>query len=188
MEKRYARPAFFARSNEDMKCATILLLLSLSPMMAATNETPPPQPSETTAEMTAPSEEVKDSDAMMDRAVAKARESLGFFLAAMKANKPDTSGFEVKKCVIDGDQVEHLWVNNLTWDGKAFHGRIDNKPLDVTDVALGRSVTVKPEDLTDWMFLKNGELMGGFTIRVLYSRLSGEDKAKFDQEAGFKIK
>ena len=83
--------------------------------------------------------------------------------------------------------MEHLWVGDITWDGTAFHGHIDNEPLDVTNVAVGRRVTVSPEDLTDWMFIKNGKLMGGFTMRVLYSRLSADDKAKFDQQAGFKM-
>jgi uncharacterized protein YegJ (DUF2314 family) len=54
---------------------------------------------------------------------------LGFFLAALKANKPDTTGFEVKKCVIDGEKVEHLWVGDITWDGKAFYARIDNEAV-----------------------------------------------------------
>jgi uncharacterized protein YegJ (DUF2314 family) len=170
-----------------MKRATILLLLSVSLSTAATNKASPPEVDDSTADAKAPCQEVKDDDAMMDRAVAKARESLGFFLAALKANKSDTMDFEVKKCVVDGENVEHLWVGDITWDGKAFHGHIDNEPLDVTNVAVGRRVTVSPEDLTDWMFIKNGKLMGGFTMRVLYSRLSADDKAKFDQQAGFKM-
>jgi uncharacterized protein YegJ (DUF2314 family) len=37
------------------------------------------------------------------------------------------------------------------------------------------------------MFLKNGKLIGGYTTRVLYARLSPEEKAAFDQQAEFKI-
>jgi uncharacterized protein YegJ (DUF2314 family) len=130
---------------------------------------------------------ISDDDKAMDRAVTKARESLGFFLAALQAHKPDSTAFEVKKCCVDGDNVEHVWIGNITWDGKAFHGRVDNAPLDVHNVKMGQRVTVAPEDLTDWMFVKDGNLMGGFTTRVFYSRLSPEEKTEFQKEAGFAI-
>ena len=55
------------------------------------------------------------------------------------------------------------------------------------NVQLGQRVTLAPREVSDWMFLKNGKLMGGYTTRVLYARLSPEDKALFDKEADFKI-
>jgi len=57
----------------------------------------------------------------------------------------------------------------------------------VSNVHLGEHVTVAPRDVTDWMFLKDGKLVGGYTTRVLYARLSPEDKAEFDKHAEFKI-
>ncbi len=130
---------------------------------------------------------MKDNDKAMDQAVAKARETLGFFLAALKAKKPDSRDFEVKKCVIDGDNVEHLWLRDVSWDGKVFHGKVDNQPLDVANVRLGQKVTLDPQDLTDWMFVKDGKLMGGFTTRVLYSRLSQDEQARFREHSDFSI-
>jgi len=132
-------------------------------------------------------EDVKENDKAMDRAVAKARESLGFFIAALQAKKSDSRDFEVKKCCIDGDKVEHIWMRDVRWDGKVFRGRVDNQPLDVTNMRLGQQITVAPEDLTDWMFVKNGKLMGGFTTRVLYGRLSPEEKARFREQVEFSI-
>jgi uncharacterized protein YegJ (DUF2314 family) len=130
---------------------------------------------------------VSDNDKAMDRAVDHAQKSLGFFIAALHMKKPGDSGFEIKKGFVDGDQVEHLWINNLTYDGKNFHGRINNRPLDVSNVHLGEEVTVAPRDVSDWMFVKDGKLMGGYTTRVLYRRLSPEDKAEFDNKAEFTI-
>src|SRR4029077_19973604 len=70
---------------------------------------------------------VKDNDKAMDGAVAHAQKSLGFFIAAFKAKKPGDSSFEIKKAFVDGDKVEHLWIDRLTWDGKNFRGRINNR-------------------------------------------------------------
>ncbi|HJT80007.1 MAG TPA: DUF2314 domain-containing protein, partial [Chthoniobacterales bacterium] len=119
---------------------------------------------------------ISDDDKAMDKAVTKARESLGFFLAALKADKPDSTDFKVKKCCVDGDNVEHVWIRDITWDGKVFHGRVDNAPLDVHNVKLGARVTIAPDDVSDWMFVKDGKLMGGFTTRVFYSGLSAAEK------------
>lgn len=130
---------------------------------------------------------VPNNDKAMDHAVEHARRSLGFFIAALKAKKGEDGSFEVKKPFVDGDKVEQLWVGDLTFDGKDFHGRINNKPLAVHNVRLNEKVTVAPSDLTDWMFVKKGELMGGYTTRVLYARLSPDQQARFEQEAQFKI-
>ena len=131
--------------------------------------------------------QVTDDDKQMDRAVENAQKNLGFFIAALKAKKDGDSVFEIKKGFIDGDKVEHLWIRQITFDGKNFHGQIDNRPVDVRNVHSGQRVKVAPEDVTDWMFLKDGKLIGGYTTRVFYARLSPEDKAAFDQQAGFKV-
>lgn len=132
-------------------------------------------------------QEVKDNDKAMDRAVDHAQKSLGFFIAALQKKRAGDERFEVKKGFVDGDKVEQLWVDHLSWDGHEFRGRINNKPIDVKNVHLGQTVTIAPRDVTDWMFVKEGKLMGGYTTRVIYSRLSPSEKAQFDQEAHFAI-
>jgi uncharacterized protein YegJ (DUF2314 family) len=131
---------------------------------------------------------VSDDDKQMDRAVENAQKNLGFFMAALKTH-PDGDGvFEIKKAFVDGDKVEHLWIRRVVFDGKNFHGKIDNQPLEVRNVHSGENVTVAPAEVDDWMFVKDGNLIGGYTTRVLYARLSPNDKAAFDQQSGFNIK
>jgi uncharacterized protein YegJ (DUF2314 family) len=132
--------------------------------------------------------QVSDDDKQMDRAVKNAQKNLGFFIAALKAKKGGDSVFEIKKCFVDGDKVEHLWVRRVTFDGKNFHGQIDNRPLEVKNARAGERVTVAPAEVDDWMFVKDGDLIGGYTTRVLYARLSPDDKAAFDQQSGFRVK
>ncbi len=189
MKSEIIRPAIgnaSARLGMGIKSAVILLLLNVAIARAADESTATPG-ADANASTLPDYQDINDNDKAMDQAVTKARESLGFFLAALQAKKPDTGEFEVKKCFIDGDKVEHIWIRDVTWDGKAFHGRVDNAPLEVGNVHLDQRVTVTPEDLTDWMFVQDGKLMGGFTMRVLYSRLSPEEKAEFEKQADFKI-
>jgi uncharacterized protein YegJ (DUF2314 family) len=132
-------------------------------------------------------QQVEDSDKQFDRATEQAQRSLGFFMAALKAKKSGDSGFEIKKAFVDGDKVEHLWISDVTYDGTNFRGKINNQPIDVKNVRLGQAATVAPKDVTDWMFVKDGKLIGGYTTRVFYARLSPEQRAQFDQQADFKI-
>jgi uncharacterized protein YegJ (DUF2314 family) len=130
---------------------------------------------------------VSNDDPQMARAVEKAQRTLGFFMAALRAKKDGDTVLEIKKAFVDGDKVEHLWIKRVTYDGKNFHGQIDNQPAEIGNVHTGRRVTVAPREVDDWMFLKDGKLIGGYTTRVLYARLSPEDKASFDKEAGYKV-
>lgn len=130
---------------------------------------------------------VGENDKAMDEAVDRAQKSLGLFIAALQKGRVGDTRFEIKKGFVDGAHVEHIWIDHLTWDGKKFHGRINNQPLDVKNVRLGQSVTVAPRDVSDWMFLRDGKMIGGYTTRVFYQRLSASDRAEFEKEAHFTI-
>jgi uncharacterized protein YegJ (DUF2314 family) len=131
--------------------------------------------------------QVSNDDPQMARAVEDAQRTLGFFMAAVRAKKDGDTILEIKKAFVDGDKVEHLWIKRVTYDGKNFHGQIDNQPAEIGNVHAGERVTVAPREVDDWMFLKDGKLMGGYTTRVLYARLSAEDKARFDKKADYKV-
>ena len=105
----------------------------------------------------------------------------------MKSPKPNQSGFAVKKKFpIRGDEGEHIWLTELTYDGKEFHGRVNNEPVDVKNVKLGDRSSVSPAEISDWMFVQDGRLVGGATIRILYDLSSPAGRKKFEKETGLK--
>ena len=75
----------------------------------------------------------------------------------------------------------------MTYDGKAFQGTIDNDPELVKNVKLGQRMTVRPRDVSDWMYLNNRKLVGGLTILVLRDKMSPAERAEFDKNVPFKI-
>jgi uncharacterized protein YegJ (DUF2314 family) len=74
---------------------------------------------------------VPDEDKEMEKAVQKARASVDMFIAALKSRKPTQSDFSIKKPFKYGDQFEHIWLSDASFDGTQFHGRVDNDPVDV---------------------------------------------------------
>jgi uncharacterized protein YegJ (DUF2314 family) len=131
--------------------------------------------------------DVKSTHAQMHRAVLQARKTVGTFVAALQHPSPGQRDFEVKKAFRQGNEVEHLWLSDVRFSGNRFQGRVDNTPGKVHGVKVGELVSVNPDEISDWVFVDNGKLVGGYTIRAHYNELSPEQKRQFDQAADFHI-
>jgi uncharacterized protein YegJ (DUF2314 family) len=123
----------------------------------------------------------------MAEAVQKARKTLDKFISALRSPKSNQSRFSVKKPFIEGDKVEQLWVNEVSFDGQLFHGKVDNEPVDLKGVKLGDEVTVSPEEISDWMFVQKGRLVGGYTVQASCRDLSPAQKKQFEKDTGCRM-
>jgi uncharacterized protein YegJ (DUF2314 family) len=82
---------------------------------------------------------------------------------------------------------EHIWLTDVWYGGDGFRAKVGNVPQKVEDVRFGEEVTVGIEDVTDWMIVEDGVLLGGYTVRVLRSRMTDQEKDEFDRNAGVVI-
>ena len=130
---------------------------------------------------------VEKNDAEMAHAVKMARRNVGVFITALQHPESGQRDFEVKKPFVQGDKVEHLWLAHVQYSGGRFHGLVDNKPQNITGLKMGQRVSVNPDEISDWSYIDNGKLIGGYTIRVLYNELSPERKKEFLERANFRI-
>jgi uncharacterized protein YegJ (DUF2314 family) len=131
--------------------------------------------------------EVPKDHIAMRRAVIEARKTVGEFIAALKHPAPGQQDFEVKKRFIQSGQVEHIWLSDVQSVGNRFQGRVDNQPRKIQGLKLGQLVLVKPNEISDWLYIDHGKLVGGYTVRVQYNELSPKEKQEFDRAADFKI-
>jgi uncharacterized protein YegJ (DUF2314 family) len=131
--------------------------------------------------------EVPSDHAAMHRAVIEARKAVGKCIIALKHPAPGQQEFEVKKPFIQGNQVEHIWLSDVRFVGNRFQGQVDNRPRKIRELKLGQLVSVNPNEISDWLYVDNGKLVGGYTVRVHYNELSPQQKREFDREADFKI-
>jgi len=130
---------------------------------------------------------VASDDAEMNAAIQKARDTVNTFIENLISPKPNQTYFFIKIRLADGDNSEHMWLNTVSYDGQFFYGNIANDPEFVKNIKPGDQVKVLPGDISDWMYVEDGKLVGGYTIRVLRNRLSAEEKRQFDSESWFKI-
>jgi uncharacterized protein YegJ (DUF2314 family) len=131
--------------------------------------------------------EVPKDHIAMHRAVTEARRTVGEFIAALKHPAPGQDDFEVKEPFIQNGQLEHIWLSDVQFAGNRFQGRVDNQPRKIQGLKPGQLVFVKPNEISDWLYIDHGKLVGGYTVRVQYNELSLKEKQEFDRAADFKI-
>src|SRR3954454_13419950 len=66
------------------------------------------------------------SDAEMNNAISEARASFTNFLAAFRNTQTNQQYFLLKAKFGAPDRLEHVWIADLTYEGKVFHGVIAN--------------------------------------------------------------
>ncbi|MEM7038017.1 MAG: DUF2314 domain-containing protein [Bacteroidota bacterium] len=129
-----------------------------------------------------------DADGQMNWAMKKARLTLNYFKESLGSPRPDQLSFSLKARIIDGEVTEHIWLSDVSYDADDhFYGTVNNEPVDVRNVQLGSRVGLKYEDVSDWLIVENGRLIGGYTIRAFRDQMPEEQKPGFDQSIGLHI-
>lgn len=122
---------------------------------------------------------VESEDAEVNAAIAKARASLAQFWAMKEKPADDVEGFALKVKIQDGDRIEHFWLVDVARDGEAYQGTINNIPNTVGNVAIGGRHRFAEADITDWMFMRGGKIVGNETMRPLLKQLPPEQADHF---------
>lgn len=130
---------------------------------------------------------VENDDPEMQAAISKARETVDEFIAALDDPQASGTGFSVKLLVEDGEHGEHMWVLPVRYEEGRFYGRVNNNPDRVTTVKIGDEVDVAASEITDWMYVEDGKLHGGYSIRLLRERMPADERKAFDAQVPFTI-
>lgn len=122
---------------------------------------------------------VPSEDAAMNAAIAKARAGLPGFWEKLANPPADTERYSIKVAIKDGGQTEHFWTSDVERrDGKIF-ATIANAPEVVGNVQEGQRIEVPEADISDWMFQRNGKIVGNETMRVLLRYLPEDEAAQY---------
>jgi uncharacterized protein YegJ (DUF2314 family) len=130
---------------------------------------------------------VPDDDPEMDAAMKQARASVGMFIARLQSPQKGDEYFSVKAPLRDGAQVEHFWLDDVRYDSDDFSGTLGNVPELLRGHTYGERVTVARAEISDWMYVQNGVLAGGYTIRLLRKRMNPEERFRLDNQMKFRI-
>lgn len=129
---------------------------------------------------------VLPDDRAMNTAIQKARGSLPDFVRRLQNPQPLDKAFLIKGRFEWMGQVEHIWVADLSLQGDRFHGVLANEPR-IPTLKFKQSVTVPMDRVSDWMYLSNNRLIGGYTLRELRKRQTPAERAAEDKVRGYVI-
>jgi uncharacterized protein YegJ (DUF2314 family) len=57
----------------------------------------------------------------------------------------------------------------------------------VKTVKTGDKIKVRKDTISDWMYVENNRLVGGYTVRILRNRLSLVQRKALDDSVPYKI-
>lgn len=80
--------------------------------------------------------------------------------------------------------VEHMWINEVNFDGELISGVLLNEPTQVNHVSVGQKVTIPMAHLSDWLFARGGKTFGGFSIQAMRAAMTEDERAAHDEAWG----
>ena len=98
------------------------------------------------------------------------------FLRRLAAPGTDLESAAVKAPLEVPGGTEHVWITGLRYENGEFVGTVDNVPTQAAKVRAGDTVRVPQSQISDWKLVERGELVGGFTIRYLMSRMPAKQR------------
>lgn len=80
--------------------------------------------------------------------------------------------------------VEHMWINEVGFDGDIVSGILINDPNELDNVENGDFVEVPLSQISDWLFSSDGKTYGGFTIQSMRSEMDPAERKEHDEAWG----
>jgi uncharacterized protein len=132
-------------------------------------------------------------DPEMQRAYESARDTFRYFWREIAWERrriiPALELAAVKAPFFDGTpddpgEVEHMWFNDVDFDGRTVTGTLLNSPNALTSVEQGDEVSVPLKRISDWMYGSDGEVFGGHTVQLMRSRMGRRERNEHDAAWG----
>jgi uncharacterized protein YegJ (DUF2314 family) len=128
---------------------------------------------------------VEGSDKEMNGAIKKANQTLTDFNSALLNPEIEVKSLKVKFETSKGN--EHIWLSDVQYQDGKYSGILNNEPEYVIEYKIGDKVEVDDREISDWMYIENGKLFGGYSIKLLRDRMTESERKQFDAESGMQI-
>lgn len=84
--------------------------------------------------------------------------------------------------------IEHMWIDNVHFDGNNITGVLLNSPNKITNINNGDTINVPFNQISDWLIANNVDTIpktyGGFTIQAIRSSMSENERFEHDNAWG----
>lgn len=116
----------------------------------------------------------KTGDPEMAAPIDKARATLPAFWVSYENPTEGVNGHSLKVAITEpgNPSTEHFWLIDIKKrpDGR-FSGIINNDPNYIRSVQRGQRYVFSEDMISDWLFLRNGKMVGIYTMRPMLKRM-----------------
>ncbi|MCL2193218.1 MAG: DUF2314 domain-containing protein [Treponema sp.] len=118
---------------------------------------------------------VHEFDDEILRIAENARNTINIFFRHLNRPGAGESNFSVKYAFqVNADtdiSTEQVWLGNIIFSDGRYYGVITSTPVYLTGIRRGDRVSFSADSISDWMFTRNGRIVGGHSIRYLLERI-----------------
>jgi uncharacterized protein YegJ (DUF2314 family) len=129
------------------------------------------------------------TDADYEAAVEQAHDTMDILLRALIAPDP-THRFVGVKARFEGTEItfEDHWTEPVDFYNNKFTIRILDSLTLNTGLHAEQFVDVPIEDILDWIIVESdGHVLGGYTLRLEYERMTPDQQKKYRENTGYKF-
>ena len=135
-----------------------------------------------------PASSFTDPDPEFQEAVRQAQGTLHILRQALLAPKPSYTFLSLKVRFTSEHGTEDMWTEAVFFMGDTYTVRMVEGVTLETGAHPDRLVEVKSDEVLDWMIKeKDGTVIGGYTLRLEYERMSPEQQKRFREVTGYKF-
>lgn len=126
-------------------------------------------------------------DTQMNKAMDIAHRRFSAFDSAFESGKYDKDKFSIKVKYPHQHGNEYIWLVNISKVKGNYMGIVSDTPRETKVVKYGDNPVINSDDVVDWLYGKDSILHGGYTLRLIYGRLSKQELDKEMASFPYKI-
>ena len=133
-----------------------------------------------------PTVEIEQSDKEIERIAENARRALPTFFRNLARPETGANKFYIKYSLSTDDGAEQVWLGGIRVKDGVYYGRLANTSSLLGDKKKDNLITFNPDAITDWMYIQDGKIIGGRSIKYLLEKIP-EEKRSEDQRKILKM-
>lgn len=114
---------------------------------------------------------VSSDEPEMVAAIGKARETLPQFWQVFEKPDRGEAKFSLKVRIADKNGTEHFWLTDIERREGKMTGVVSNDPNIVSSVKLGQRIDIPEADISDWLYMRDGKMVGNETLKPLLKKM-----------------
>ena len=81
-----------------------------------------------------------------------------------------------------GIDREQVWLTGIQFNNGSYWGVLTNVPQHLSAMKRGDKVMFDMEDITDWMYVRGGKIIGGESIKYLVEKIPENQRSEREWE------